>query len=114
MYGQCPAISRRDATRLLFSGMGLGGPPVLSQKGHQTGYKLPLTVLSRTEPARKDRQRYGLCLTVFWFRRMCSSKMTVKNTVKSSGYRKHNAVRPYKNILVINPLRDMMPELMIW
>jgi hypothetical protein len=32
----------------------------------------------------KKTQRYALYLTVFWFRRMCTSKKTVRNTVNLS------------------------------
>jgi len=35
-------------------------------------------------PRRKDRQRYPLYLTVFWFPLACISKKTVGNTVKLS------------------------------
>jgi hypothetical protein len=45
-------------------------------------------MLSRIYRSGKDRQRYALYLTVFWFRGMCTSKKTVRNTVNLSGYRK--------------------------
>ena len=37
-------------------------------------------------PYGKDRQRYALYLTVFWFWLACISKKTVRNTVNLSGY----------------------------
>jgi hypothetical protein len=47
----------------------------------------PHNVFFRTiRPTDKDRQRYALYLTVFWFPSMCTSEKTVKNTVKLSSY----------------------------
>lgn len=37
-------------------------------------------------PYEKDRQRYALYLTVFWFWLACISKKAVRNTVNLSDY----------------------------
>jgi len=49
----------------------------------------PFRCSFRNKPANgKDRQRYALYLTVFWFPSMCTLEKTVRNTVKLSGYRR--------------------------
>jgi hypothetical protein len=45
-------------------------------------------IFKNKPPYGKDRQRYALYLTVFWFPSMCTSEKTVKNTVKLSCYRR--------------------------
>jgi hypothetical protein len=41
-------------------------------------------IFQNKPPYKKDRQRYPLYLTVFWFRLACISKKTVRNTVNLS------------------------------
>jgi hypothetical protein len=52
-----------------------------------------------------DRPPAGLrtrsCLTVFWFRQVCTSKKTVKNTVNLSGYHKFKLLEALLNLFVI-------------
>jgi len=43
-------------------------------------------IFQNKPPYGKDRQRYALYLTVFWFPSMYTSEKTVKNTVKLSCY----------------------------
>jgi hypothetical protein len=45
-------------------------------------------IFQNKPPYGKDRQRFALYLTVFWFPSMCTSEKTVKNTVKLSHYRR--------------------------
>jgi hypothetical protein len=45
-------------------------------------------IFQNKPPYGKDRQRYALYLTVFWFPSMCTSEKTVKNTVTLSGYQR--------------------------
>ena len=53
-------------------------------------------IFQNKPPHGKDRQRYALNLTVFWFRLADISKKTVRNTVNLSGYRNYICSAPYQ------------------
>jgi len=58
-------------------------------------------IFQNKPPYRKDRQRYALYLTVFWFPPMCTSEKTVKNTVKLSDYQRVNTLAALPIIFLI-------------
>jgi hypothetical protein len=56
------------------------------------------------EDTEKDRQRYALYLTVFWFWLACISKKTVRNTVNLPDYPAQICSTPYLFPLSFNQL----------
>jgi hypothetical protein len=69
-------------------GNGPGGHPFGREKRSEQAINYPSERIFKNKPPYgKDRQRYALYLTVFWFRLADISKKTVRNTVNLSGYR---------------------------
>ncbi len=65
---------------------GPDGRPFSRENRTEEATNYPLQrIFQNKPPYGKDRQRYALYLTVFWFPSMCTSERTVKKTVKLSG-----------------------------
>jgi hypothetical protein len=89
-------MTRFSAQRIVFRSRKPGpkknGPsrhPFRREKHTEQATNYPFQrIFQNKPPYGKDRQRYALYLTVFWFSPMCTLEKTVRKTVKLSGYRR--------------------------
>jgi hypothetical protein len=94
--GQLIAIITQIYQLFLWRRPGSGGRPLGYEKHAERAKNYPSQPIFQNKPPwRKDRQRYALQLTVFWFRLACISKKTVRNTVKLSAINGSNLLNAF-------------------